>query len=265
MQFSENSNVSLVITSCGRFKLLKKTLESFDNYNTYPIKKIIITEDSGNEKVENYIPQHWLNHCNVIINNPKLGQIPSIDLAYSLIDTDYIFHCEDDWSFYREGFIEDSLEILKKDNNILQVWLRDLKKDVLIRYPFHYAGKKDCINNINYFHLESTDNTWKGFSFNPGLRRLNDYLPLKPFHKEGKKAEDIESELSKKYYQLGKYAVILENSAVEHIGWDNHINNDDEVKRLKKKRNRKIKYVSIGFVLGILFTFLLEYIVRGLS
>lgn len=40
MQFSENSNVSLVITSCGRFKLLKRTLESFDNYNTYPIKKL---------------------------------------------------------------------------------------------------------------------------------------------------------------------------------------------------------------------------------
>lgn len=88
---------------------------------------------------------------------------------------------------------------------------------------------------------------------------------MKPYQKEGKKAEDIESELSKKYYQLGRYAVILENSAVEHIGWDNHINNDDEVKKLKKKRNRKIKYVSIGFILGILSTFLLEYIVRGLS
>ena len=38
--------VSLVITSCGRFDLLKKTLDSFFEKNTYPIKKIIIIEDS---------------------------------------------------------------------------------------------------------------------------------------------------------------------------------------------------------------------------
>ena len=41
-----NDEVSLVITSCGRFDLLEETLDSFFKYNTYPIKKIIITEDS---------------------------------------------------------------------------------------------------------------------------------------------------------------------------------------------------------------------------
>ena len=42
--------VTLVITSCGRFDLLKETLDSFFEYNTYPIKKIIITETVQKEK-----------------------------------------------------------------------------------------------------------------------------------------------------------------------------------------------------------------------
>ena len=34
--------VTLVITSCGRFDLLKRTTGQFFEKNTYPIKKIII-------------------------------------------------------------------------------------------------------------------------------------------------------------------------------------------------------------------------------
>jgi hypothetical protein len=38
--------VTLVITSCNRIDLLKKTIASFERFNTYPIKKAIIIEDS---------------------------------------------------------------------------------------------------------------------------------------------------------------------------------------------------------------------------
>lgn len=48
MKFSLKSDVTLVITSCNRFDLLKKTIESFSRNNTYPIREVIIIEDSGN-------------------------------------------------------------------------------------------------------------------------------------------------------------------------------------------------------------------------
>ena len=102
--FSEDSEVTVVITSCGRFDLLKKTLDSFFTFNTYPVKKVIITEDSGDDGVYTAIPEEYKNYFTIIVNKPKLGQIRSIDKAYSLVDTDYIFHCEDDWDFYRDGF-----------------------------------------------------------------------------------------------------------------------------------------------------------------
>lgn len=68
MIFSSKSNVTLVITSCNRFDLLKKTLESFSKNNTYPIKEIIIIEDSGNPKIRNIIPNQWLDNTKLIIN-----------------------------------------------------------------------------------------------------------------------------------------------------------------------------------------------------
>ncbi len=51
MVFSENSDITLVVTSCGRFDLLKRTLETFDRYNTAAIRHVLITEDSGDVQV----------------------------------------------------------------------------------------------------------------------------------------------------------------------------------------------------------------------
>jgi len=41
--------ISFVLTSCGRFDLLKPTLESFKKHNDYPLHQMIIIEDFGDE------------------------------------------------------------------------------------------------------------------------------------------------------------------------------------------------------------------------
>lgn len=220
MEFDNDSNVTIVITSCDRFDLLKKTLTSLDINNTYKIKEVIITEDSGNENIKQCIPAHW--NCRILINNPKLGQLKSIDLAYSFVTTPYIFHCEDDWMFYRKGFIEDSLEVLNSNENILQVWLRDFTEDISKCYSFHSISNPKTINDITYFKLESCNPNWKGFSLNPGLRRKSDYEKEAPFYRN-KPAIDTESEISIAYFNMGMFSVILEKSAVYHLGWGRHV------------------------------------------
>ena len=42
----------------------------------------------------------------------RIGQMPAIDEAYRQVETEYIFHCEDDWEFTAPGFIERSLAVL---------------------------------------------------------------------------------------------------------------------------------------------------------
>ena len=44
---SNYKEVSVVVTSCNRPDLLEKTLDSFNDFNTYPIKKFIVIDDSG--------------------------------------------------------------------------------------------------------------------------------------------------------------------------------------------------------------------------
>jgi len=256
MNFNEQSNVTIVITSCGRFDLLKETIYSLDKFNTYPIKAVIITEDSGKNEVSEVIPEHWLENTKVIVNNPKLGQIKSVDLAYKLVDTEYIFHCEDDWSFYRSGFIEDSIKILKNDSNTLSVYLRDFTDDVSVHYDNHYLKNKKTIDNVEYAKLLCNKGVWGGFSFNPGLRRKSDYEVIGQYD-TGKSSDIRERELSAHYLSRGMYVSILTKSAVKHIGWDSHILTENELRHLKKIKKVKVKYSLIGFAVGIIFGLLL--------
>jgi hypothetical protein len=66
--FSETSDITLVVTSCGRFDLLRRTLASFDRYNDTPLREVFITEDSGDEAVRDCVPTHWRAHTTVFPN-----------------------------------------------------------------------------------------------------------------------------------------------------------------------------------------------------
>lgn len=229
-------DVSLVVTSCGRFDLLEKTLDSFFKYNTYPIKKIIITEDSTEgKKLEKLVSKYENQNFKLIVNPTRLGQLKSVDKAYAEVDTEYVFHCEDDWEFLREGFIEKSMELLDGNPKISIVGLR---------------GRKDCTtipiseedytapNNEKYFEiLEDV------FTYNPGLRR-KDVCDLYQNHAqlEGTLFED---ELSKFYKSRGFTMVSFCNPFVEHIGYKRHVHFSKKGKNsvLNFKIDRLIKRI----------------------
>lgn len=256
MKFNNNSSVTLVITSCGRFDLLRKTIHSFDKFNTYELKEVLITEDSGSNEVYNIIPEDWKKHCKIFVNNPKLGQLASIDLAYSHVSTPYIFHCEDDWMFHRYSFIEDSLTVLENEPQAISAGLRNFHHDVEPTYKINTIADIKTVKNVTYYIINSSDDNWQGFSLNPGLRRLNDYKLRAPYNRFTTAAGG-ESCLSKEYAGMGKISILLENSAVIHTGWEHHIDNHQE---RRKKRRKKIKkwlimvlVLIVGFVAGIVF------------
>jgi glycosyltransferase involved in cell wall biosynthesis len=226
------NKVTLVITSCNRADLLERTVESFFKFNTYPIEEVIIIEDSGIKqnfkKIKNLITCKF----QVIENEKNIGQIPSIDTAYSRVSTDYIFHCEDDWEFFQPGFIEKSFEILNVDSKIFTVWLRSynekkIKKsiDFSIKYPL---GKKDFFYKI----LRHKGKPWQnGFTLNPGLRRTADCMLRHPyanlpiiFPKE-KLSILGERDLAVYYGESGFSSAITskEQGYIRHIGGKRHI------------------------------------------
>ena len=214
---SKQDLVTAVFTSCGRFDFLEKTIQSFTKYNTYPIEKYIVIENSGKKNIERELKNITKNlkNCQIIINENNIGQISSIDKAYSFIETEYIFHCEDDWEFLDKGFIQKSIDLLKFDKRIINVNLRirfDGEKGSM--HPISHLLKT---NKENFYHeyIPGYLDIWHGFSWNPGLRRLSDYDEIKPY-----KQYNDESGVGNKYFSSGKISACLKNSYCKHIGTD---------------------------------------------
>lgn len=110
----------------------------------------------------------------VIYTEHNVGQLASIDIAYSHVTTPWIFHCEEDWEFYRFGFIEESLRILRLEPSYVMVALR--AHDDLNGHPI----MPPSVSAARPF-MRLYNNTFSGFGFHPGLRRTLDYLKLAPF------------------------------------------------------------------------------------
>ncbi len=215
---SDFKEITFVLTSCNRFDLLEETLKSFVKFNDYPIEKYIFIEDTHKieelEDVINKFPE--IKEKAILLHNePKLGQMASIDRAYSFVETDYIFHCEEDWEFYNKNFIKDSLSVMQHDEKIVSVWIR--AKDDTNGMPIenNVSETKDGTS----FQLLETGyrDVWHGFTLNPGLRRTKDYLLGKPFYDKGS-----EEALSEFYFDKEFRGAILPKGYLKHIGWFRH-------------------------------------------
>jgi hypothetical protein len=157
----------------------------------------------------------------IIFNEVPLKQIGSIDRAYCEVDTEFIFHCEDDWQFYRSGFIEDSLTILETEERIKQVTLRSIQHDYKVNHPtVRFGDKMKSFNGVNCAVLKMDpkiiDEDWVTFSFTPGLLRKKDYDLALSYSSIG----TTEASISKFYKNIDFFSVALETDAVMHIGWD---------------------------------------------
>lgn len=226
--------VTVVLTSCGRLDLLEQTLDSFFKWNTHPIKRFIITEDSVDPIIWescNVLTKKYPIQIEWIFNSIKKGQSPSIDLAYEMVDTPWIFHLEDDWLFYRPGFIEESIKVLTTQPKCIQAWIRPkvdrilnpidtkvfrLSNGAMVRKvkPVSFL-----IQNANS-HDDLLVENYIGFSWNPGLKRKSDW-ELLPNGYSGFMHEHLVDQ----FYRENGYIVLSlsindEDGWVKHIGWN---------------------------------------------
>jgi hypothetical protein len=204
--------ITFVITSCGRFDLLEQCLASFLAHNTAPIERYLLVEDSGDDGVRD-ITAKFDVPFEVIVNVPPLGQIAAIDRAYGSVTTPYIFHCEDDWRFFRSGFIEESLIVLKNDPSATAVICRRPGQTagtslVFETCPVQLIANVRCRKPPPWLIPD-----FLGYSFNPGLRRLSDYRLLGSFARWG---HELDASL---YFKVrGRTVAILADPACETTG-----------------------------------------------
>lgn len=172
------SNITFFLTSCKRHDLLKICLESFEKYNTYPIQRGIIIEDSAEDisyakDILKSIPQ-----LEIINTSGRKGQLKNIDRCFAMIDTEYVFHCEDDFVFHKSSFIEPSIKILKSDPKCINVWLspylRAWETDTRILPKDH---RQLTLDDTTYWPVNNPiEGEWGlGFTFQPAVHRLADW------------------------------------------------------------------------------------------
>lgn len=205
-----------VFTSCGRFDLLRRTLSTFVKYADMPLQDIIVIDNSTLPTVDKEIEKivtEIKRPISLIANPENIGQVSSIDTAYSFVETEYIFHCEDDWEFFDSGFLSLSKKLLEDVPNIVNINLRvrfDGEKGSMHPVSEVMQSKK----GIKYHQYQLNYlGAWHGFSWNPGLRRRSDYELIKPYKQYGE-----ESGVGRKYKEMGYISACLEKSYCKHIG-----------------------------------------------
>ncbi len=230
---------SIVVTSCGRIDLLRQTLQSLKDKLDHAPQAWIIIEDSGDERVREVAAELGLS-AEIILNRPQIGQIKSIDKAYAQVKTPYVFHCEDDWEFFRNGFIAESFLVLEGRPDVSVVCLRPRsEQNKLVR-----DAPRESVAGVAMFTLDpSFHPEYFSYSFNPGLRRMKDYYAIGPFAPLGHE-EDVSYYFKRAGFRLAN----LEEPAVRHIGDDRHVLDPTQPKRakdpwarLKRSVNKRLK------------------------
>jgi len=225
---SSHPSITFVLTSCGRFELLRQTLQTFFAHNTHKFDKYVIVEDSLDDGIFKVLDE-FDEKFEVIFNTKKLGQMRSIDRAYASVTSDYVFHCEDDWRFFGGGYLEDSLALLQHDPAITVVSCRDLKQGAHISEIM-----KQPVLEHNGIHYRTDDmarsENWGGYTFNPGLRRMSDYKAIGNFSKLGH-----EKQISRYFLAKNMYIAYLSEPSWETTG------RDQRLPKIDKRASRLVR------------------------
>ena len=225
---TDTPKVSVVITSFNRLDLLKRTIESFNMFNTYPIEKFIVIEDSADRDMMNNtieflesLPTGFGSKVKkylYMFNEKNIGQIDTIDLAYSRVETPYVFHSEDDYEYFRHGFIEKSIAVMEHNPKIMQVWIRktsDVMGQPILPQIYDINDKR-----ISY-QIIGEHQEWYGFCFQCGLRRMDIYKQVAPYFQWSPDTDftsQRECKIGIALWKLGYKAAILPEGYARHTG-----------------------------------------------
>lgn len=209
-------DVTLVITSCGRHDLLRRTLASMEPWLARFPNRILVEDGPGEEAELARLREEGFT---VLVNGRTLGQHAAVDRAYAEVRTPLIFHGEDDWEFLREPDIATAAAILEDGidghRNVSGVCFRDFTDQPGFRQETY---RETVINGSRYRYSFEQRSQFNAFTFNPCLLR-RDLVevtgPYAAFKTEGRIA---------RFLHRRAYVVVTElPGAVRHIGEGRHV------------------------------------------
>lgn len=203
---------TVVATSCGRFDLLEKTIASFDRW--FDADRIIVAEDSADHAgARAFAAKH--PKVDLRINDPKLGQMRSIDRLYESVATPFIIHLEDDWEFTAPADIERIVAMLRARDDVTVALLAHREYAPALER----GARMMSAAGLDYKYFEHDAHPmWFSYSFNPSIARHDLWLRNGPFARY-----ETEEKLSLALKREGRRIALLWPPAGRHIGDDRHV------------------------------------------
>lgn len=226
-------SVTICITSCGRLDLLEKTLASFRAFNLGG--RFLISEDSTKPEVIAEATARYPD-MTVLSGPDRLGLMGSIDRLYSAVETPYIFHLEDDWTFDGPVDWDGAIALLDARDDVANVSLRAFD-EIKAKYrekstPLKLAGREFAVMRTDA-HPE-----FFGWSSNPGLIRKSLYDAYAPF------ARLMHDQMSGLIKKDGRVVAYLLPGVARHIGQGRNVTDPTMPARPKSKPAKWLRAIK---------------------
>jgi len=221
-------NVFLSMTSCKRYNLFSKTINSLsicfkdiekidyffcvdDNSSKDDRKKMLLNYPFFKYYFKKEDEKGHLNSMNIIWN--KLNEIKP----------KYWIHLEDDWLFFRpDNYIERSINFIEKykDKNVHQILFNKNYAETIFNY--NMVGGEYVENNDFIIHIKDEDKLngancayWPHYSFRPSVILVETILQLGNFDSDN---TFFEREYANKYFEKGYKSAFFNEITSIHMG-----------------------------------------------
>lgn len=157
-------NVTLCFTMGGRPDLLEKSIDSIQEKWDFP--HIIAVNDFSDSVCDEIFKRKFPDGV-LLSDGQKRGHHGAVDWIYQNIQTPYIFHTEDDWTFPEPIDFEAIKCFLDKNPKAISFCFRS-PQDFLDKESLRKSIKSQ-VDDLAYMNLSQIHDEWYSYSFNPHL------------------------------------------------------------------------------------------------
>jgi GR25 family glycosyltransferase involved in LPS biosynthesis len=250
--------ITFSITTCKRYDLFEKTMNSFINccQDIDLITRWICVDDNSSEEDRIKMKKKYPFFDFVWKSPEQKGHAQSMNIILNKVDTPYLFHMEDDWQFFNPAFyIRQCLEVLSNNPNYGQCLINKNYAETFEDVRIIGGIFKTTKDGLRYYvHDHEPDGTkfqeryghgancayWAHYSLRPGLNRTN---ILKDVGAYDPSVSHFEMDFAYRYMNKGYRTTFLDMISCTHIGRLTSERGDD-TKINAYKLNDELQFVS---------------------
>jgi len=232
----DTKNIIFTITTCKRYDLFHKTVNSFINCceDVLKIDKWLCVDDNSSaedrEKMQKLYPFFEF----IWKGEEQKGHVQSMNIIYERIrDYKYACHMEDDWSFFEtRNYLTESINILESESKYGQLlfnvnyaqrsscrkiaggFVKYVDGIRIVEHEYYPSGA-EYDNFISRNAGRSTQAYWPHYSLRPSVLRVNALKDIGDYLNE---TGHFEMDYAKRYVEKGYRSAFLDTICSYHIG-----------------------------------------------